>query len=278
MRFFIIFGLLSPLFVAETCLAANTRVNAPHIGIELLAEHRRVPAGGTTRIALKLMPEKGWHIYWRNPGDTGLMPKVAWEHPNSISISEFSWAFPEAIPVAHLMNFGFHKELILPATLTLSDDVELGERLIVSADVEWLVCKESCIPGKAELFTEFLVDHESIKRPTIQKQLDEWQSRIPQEEKALMSRATFGKNLLTIELFAQRLLFRDADHVELFIEETDLVKYNTNATAEWANNRLVWQQHMREYFVDAPEEIHYVIVIDNEIAYRFRTPTNVNKP
>ena len=36
--------------------------------------------------------EKGWHIYWVNPGDSGEPPKIQWQLPERISRGRYSLA------------------------------------------------------------------------------------------------------------------------------------------------------------------------------------------
>ena len=65
------------------CLAggAQAAVNSGHVQLELVPAASSVAPGATVYVALhqKIMP--GWHTYWRNPGDAGEPPTMAWTLP-----------------------------------------------------------------------------------------------------------------------------------------------------------------------------------------------------
>ncbi|MGF1605764.1 MAG: protein-disulfide reductase DsbD family protein [Rhodothalassiaceae bacterium] len=93
-------------------------------------------------LALRIVPEEGWHTYWRNPGDSGAAPIVDWGQDG---IDGPFYPTPERLPVAGLMTYGYEG----PVTLLFRSESALPERLDVFA--EWLVCKDICIPQMAQV-------------------------------------------------------------------------------------------------------------------------------
>ncbi|MEM7018275.1 MAG: hypothetical protein AAF512_13160 [Pseudomonadota bacterium] len=53
-------------------------VQAEHIEVELLSEADVIRPGESFWVAIRLTPEKNWHVYWRNPGDSGNAPESKW--------------------------------------------------------------------------------------------------------------------------------------------------------------------------------------------------------
>ena len=49
--------------------------------VRLVAETTAVAPGSTLTLAFAMRPERGWHGYWRNPGDAGAEPRVQWRLP-----------------------------------------------------------------------------------------------------------------------------------------------------------------------------------------------------
>ena len=62
---------------------------AAHIKVGLVSEQGYLVAGETAQLALRLLPDEGWHTYWRNPGDTGLPTRVIWQLPEQFRAGEF---------------------------------------------------------------------------------------------------------------------------------------------------------------------------------------------
>ena len=94
--------------------------------------------------------EPGWHIYWKNPGDAGQPPRVQWTLPRGISASPMQFPAPRRLPLGSLMDFGYENEVLFPLKLRVAPNVRPGP-VSLRASVDWLVCRESCIPGRAEL-------------------------------------------------------------------------------------------------------------------------------
>jgi thiol:disulfide interchange protein DsbD len=124
-------------------------VRTPHVTAELVSEFDPVKAGDTVMVGLRLEMEPHWHTYWRFPGDSGLPTKVKWELPAGWKISEPLWPIPSRILLPPLVNFGFDGEALIGFELSVPADA-VGEQQI-KGKATWLVCKEECIPGGADL-------------------------------------------------------------------------------------------------------------------------------
>src|SRR5206468_3117464 len=57
--------------------ASAAAVKTAHVEAELVAAKTALVPGEPTTVALRLVLEKGWHTYWRNPGDSGLPTTLA---------------------------------------------------------------------------------------------------------------------------------------------------------------------------------------------------------
>src|ERR1700685_3110278 len=80
---------LSLLLCAAGTQAAATPI--PHGTLELVAENQWIAAGHDFHLGLHFQLEKGWHIYWVNPGDSGEPPRVRWQLPPGVSVGAVEW-------------------------------------------------------------------------------------------------------------------------------------------------------------------------------------------
>lgn len=149
------FAMFAPfaLWLAGAAIAAPSPSvgSGPHVRVSLLADHARVAPGQTFRVGLHFELERGWHVYWRNPGDSGEPPSVAWRLPDTVKAGPLAWPRPVRLRVGPLVNFGYEGSVLLAAPLELTDRVRAGQKLPIGAEVSWLVCRESCVPGRARL-------------------------------------------------------------------------------------------------------------------------------
>lgn len=117
----------------------------------LIAERAAVAPGDTFLGALKLTLNDTWHVYWKNPGDSGLAPVATWKLPEGVTVGDFKWPAPEAIPLATMMNFGYEHQLVLPAEFKVPATAKPGDTITLSGAFDWLICQDICIPENAEL-------------------------------------------------------------------------------------------------------------------------------
>ena len=125
-------------------------VGQNRVQVELLPEPSTARPGEPFQAVLRMRIAPGWHTYWMNPGDSGLATALDWRLPSGVTAGPLAWPVPKRLPVGPLMNYGYENEVLLPVRLTVpagfSDPV-----LQVSAQAEWLVCREVCIPESASV-------------------------------------------------------------------------------------------------------------------------------
>ncbi|WP_298956314.1 protein-disulfide reductase DsbD domain-containing protein [uncultured Methylobacterium sp.] len=139
------------LLAAGSALAQAPRAGARPadlVRVDLLAEPGAVEAGRPFTVGVRLTMKPNWHVYWRNPGDSGLPPEIAWTLPAGFSAGPIAWPAPERIPVADLMNYGYEGETVLTVLLTPPEVLPPGP-VAVRATVSYLVCERECVPGEA---------------------------------------------------------------------------------------------------------------------------------
>jgi len=125
-------------------------IKAQHLTAELISDSGTVSPGQKTRVALALTLESGWHVYWINAGDAGEPPRVTWSLPQDITVGPMQYATPARLPVGPLLDYGYEGVAVFPFSLSATPQLGLGEKKL-SAHVQWLVCREVCLPGKAYL-------------------------------------------------------------------------------------------------------------------------------
>ena len=113
--------------------------------------------GGTSKLSVRFSPAPGWHLYWKNPGDSGLPVKIEWKLPSGIeAVGDLEFPRPTLQSQGKLVNFGYSEPFAVRQAFRVASGLD-GKSIEVAARLRWLVCQESCIPGKAELKGEFRV-------------------------------------------------------------------------------------------------------------------------
>lgn len=120
---------------------ASLKINAPE----------GIASGKTFWIGVLLEHEPHWHTYWRNPGDSGLATQIKWQLPAGLNVGELQWPLPKKISVPPLTSYGYEDAILLAAPVQVSADFKPTAVVPLAAKVEWLACRQECIPQEANL-------------------------------------------------------------------------------------------------------------------------------
>jgi thiol:disulfide interchange protein DsbD len=143
-------ALLCLLCLAPDMVGAAASARTEHLEASLLADHRSVRTGDRIWVGLRFDIIPHWHVYWRNPGDSGTAPRIRWRLPEGWEAGEIRWPVPARIPVGPFVNYGYERSVTLMVPIRVGP-VEAGRTLALEADARWLVCREECIPEEAVL-------------------------------------------------------------------------------------------------------------------------------
>lgn len=141
--FFIFWTLTVQIFAVEAW--SQNQITDQHIQIRVLAP-KVFSSQEETLMALYFEPEEHWHVYWKNPGDSGAAPKFQFLNSNA-DFGPILWPAPQRLPVAHLTNFGYEGAVAYPFSVKPRGN----EKIQATFDLEWLVCKVECVPGFAKI-------------------------------------------------------------------------------------------------------------------------------
>lgn len=133
------------------CLA-GWRAEGAHTRADLLLAVETARAGEPVEAGVRLRMDPHWHVYWKNPGSSGMPIKVEWELPSGVVAEDLSWPVPQKLGEDDLTTYIYQEEVILLTRFKLNADVKPGP-LQLKAKVSWLECYQLCLPGSAEIET-----------------------------------------------------------------------------------------------------------------------------
>jgi thiol:disulfide interchange protein DsbD len=131
----------------------------------------------TLGVLFEMKPD--WHIYWRNPGESGLATSIKFELPEGIEAGPLLWPAPERfIQPGDILGFGYTGSVVLASKVYVPTDVT-ETSIPIRAKIRWLACKDVCIPGSSELEMSLPIsDSSSVAEEAL---FSEWESTLPVE-------------------------------------------------------------------------------------------------
>ncbi len=176
------------LVLSLALFAQETQKGNSLVKVELLCDRTSIRAGETFTLAAKLTVEKGWHVYWQNPGDSGMPTRITISGPPGFSIGDPQYPAPvreeaegDIVTYVHTGEAVFLSEVTAPKDLA-------GSKVSFDLDAHWLVCQETCYPGagKAKLEVQLAGGKSSPESaPANEKLFADARARIPRPWKDL---------------------------------------------------------------------------------------------
>lgn len=156
----------TPLLVAlAATMAVPTATLAQDVGddhpakVSLISDLAAFRPGTSQFLGVHFKLDDGWHIYWAGQNDTGLAPTVDLDLPEGFTAGDILWPTPHRYTSpGNILDHVYEDEVTLLIPITVDDDVEPAASVTISADVEWLVCADVCIPGWGESAISMPID------------------------------------------------------------------------------------------------------------------------
>ena len=164
------------------CFAEAGRTPHP-VQARLLADVEAVEPGAVLRLGVALKMDPGWHTYWQYSGDAGIPTQVDWRLPPGYAAGALQWPVPRKYTEAgDLTVYGYADEVLLYSEIKTPSASTAGTASFEAA-VSWLVCREICIPGGAEVSVSLPV-RKGQAAPANRSIFEQFAARVPREKAA----------------------------------------------------------------------------------------------
>ena len=118
------------------------------VKVMLTSDATLIGPGETFHLIIEFTIAPGWHIYWKNPGETGAPTEFDIEGPN-YTVGEPIFARPDRIEAPDGETFGYEKRAVVLIPITAPERTGDGH-VQFNIDVTYLVCKQVCLMGRPD--------------------------------------------------------------------------------------------------------------------------------
>ncbi len=189
-------------------------------------------------IGLEYQMEPGWKTYWKSPGDGGFAQNISWENSPNISNIKILWPTPIEFQILGVASLGYKDNVTFPLEIEIENEFQ---DVNIDLHVNYLICKEVCIPGDVRIFLDIPAGEKKItdKYFDIEKAL----SKLPEKDfsrtylKNINANVLEGDNLSTIQLQieSEKSFFNP----EIFLHTPFGLPIVQNTISYSANNKLI---------------------------------------
>lgn len=153
------------------------------VAFSLIADRAAVVPGQPITLAARFDIDPEWHIYWENPGESGLATEVTFEAPEGFAVGPVRYPGPVAFSSpGPVVSYGYAGTVLLSAPVEVPKSLAAGDHATFQADAFWLACRDSCIrgQGKAELKLPVLASGREALPPEADRALlGQHEARLP---------------------------------------------------------------------------------------------------
>jgi DsbC/DsbD-like thiol-disulfide interchange protein len=230
--------------------------------------------GATVRVAATFTIHPGWHIYWANPGESGMPTQIDLDLPSgctaaTVAPGEMRVDFP--VPQVFAKGettFGYEKSVTLSVPVTLPSEIPAAG-LPVTIRSRWLVCKEACLLGQNEAKIDLAkpVAADAPLAKAVAEALARTPGPMPADWKCAIAEVTAESAVLTIEA-------PGASELKFLPFETPGARLASGFVADAKGDSLRAEIELsRESTLGKPLEVSGIVVVGkNGPAYSFRLP------
>jgi suppressor for copper-sensitivity B len=116
--------------------------------VRLITATNAIAGQSTLEAGLEFRFAKGWHGYWRTPGDAGVAPDIDWSGSENIRNPEIAWPAPHRLVIDDLQSVVYDGDVILSVKLYLN---EANAPARIKLSVGYAICSDICVPLQAAL-------------------------------------------------------------------------------------------------------------------------------
>lgn len=173
----LILFILPLVFIATADFASSQNRN-DSVDTSMVADISDIESDKSFYIGILFEMKPGWHIYWKNPGDSGMPTRVDFILPENFTQSDLFWPVPRSFTRSgNIRDFGYKDKVLLWKKITVPSGHNPEAEIPVKANISWVSCREVCVAGNKQI--------KSVIRPgkspgIYNKELFErWEQKLP---------------------------------------------------------------------------------------------------
>jgi len=122
-----------------------------HMTAALGAAPAAITPGGEAALPVTLTPDKAWHTYWINPGDTGLPTDISLAGVPGLSLTRTEWPTPQKLTYDGVVTYGYDQPVTAYVHVRAAPEAKIGSQIPYTLHIDSLVCRDSCEPVSFDL-------------------------------------------------------------------------------------------------------------------------------
>ncbi len=150
--------------------------------LDIYPSTQTITQNAALQILVKVTPKDGWHLYWNNPGDTGIPTKVQiYSDFGTATLKQQS--SPKYFYLHNLITqyaYDSAAYWLFDFDIDKAQNFQIGDVFSFRVDASWMVCKDECITEKISQDVYIPVDGISHPNLSWEQEIFKAQKNFPQ--------------------------------------------------------------------------------------------------
>ncbi|MEO8231806.1 MAG: protein-disulfide reductase DsbD domain-containing protein [Ignavibacteriota bacterium] len=202
-----------------------------------------------------------WHIYWKNPGDSGLPTDVEFSLPNGISASEIKFPIPKIFSSEEIINYGYSHQVLLISSLNIPKDYPQKD-IFISAKLTSLICKDLCKAFDTTLTILLDLSKKYFAGKEISDLFNKTKKLLPQINYNLKVTANSQSDSVYVRLDKTDSLRLNLKSFEFYPYQAGVFKNKSHQVTVNKNNFLESVLESDQFRISNPTELNGIIILN----------------
>ena len=205
--------------------------------------------------------EEGWHIYWRNPGDSGMPTSFEFILPESIKVSEIKWAVPKIFEFEGYASYGYEGLAVFPFSIYIPENFNQDE-ITIEVNLKSLICKEFCKPFNKNLSRIIRLKDTYVASKSDYDLLQNTYKDIPLKNDKLKLQAKNHSDFVEINISSDIIKINKIRNVHFIPYENGIFKNSVTQNFSLSGSFVVLNVEFDPFKIKVPETLSGILVIE----------------
>jgi thiol:disulfide interchange protein DsbD len=222
-------------------------------------------------IGLLINLQDEWHIYWRNPGDSGLPTDIEFSLPNGITASEIKFPIPKIFTSDEIVNYGYDHQVLLMSELFMPKDYT-QKAISITAKLTSLICKDLCKAFDTTVTIRFDLSKDFLAETNVSDLFESTKNLLPQKNHNLKTSAISKSDSVYLKVSGDEIT--NANSLKYFSYEAGIFRNLVNQNLIKKENYVELILEPDPFRVKNPTEVNGILLIndDHTKAYEINLP------
>lgn len=253
----IYFLIIAAVFLFSQSISAQKK---PLAGAKLVVDSYSPEKDSMITLGVLINLQDDWHIYWRNPGDSGLPTEIDLTLPKEITASEIKFPIPQKFSSDEIVNYGYEHQVLFLFDLYIPKNYNSKE-LIVSAKITSLICKEQCKAFDTTVAINLDLSKDFIAEKNISSLFESTEKMLPMQNQSLSIIAETRSNYTYLKIFVNENEKQIIKNIQFYPYEAGVYKNSVKQSITLKENYFEILLEPDQFRVTDPQTINGIIII-----------------